>query len=80
VLAGQAAGEPKSGDGRAQMIRTFRSARQWAVKARSQAANQLQSFLVTAPQKLRHRLRGLSTKESSLPRPPASAPAMIPKT
>jgi transposase len=66
VLAGQAAGEPKSGDGRAQMIRTFRSARQWAVKARSQAANQLQSFLVT--------------KESSLPRPPASAPAMIPKT
>ena len=63
VLAGQAAGEPKSGDGRAQMIRTLRSARQSAVKARSQAANQLQSFLVTAPEELRHRLRGLSTKE-----------------
>jgi transposase len=63
VLAGQAAGEPNSGDGRAQMIRTLRSARQSAVKARSQAANQLQSFLVTAPEELRHRLRGLSTKE-----------------
>jgi transposase len=63
VLAGQAAGEPKSGDGRTEMIRTLRSARQSAVKARSQAANQLQSFMVTAPEELRHRLRGLSTKE-----------------
>jgi transposase len=63
VLAGQAAGEPKSGDGRAEMIRTLRSARQSAVKARSQAANQLQSFMVTAPEALRHRLRSLSTKE-----------------
>jgi transposase len=63
VLAGQAVGEPKSGDGRAEMIRTLRSARQSAVKARSQAANQLQSFMVTAPEELRHCLRGLSTKE-----------------
>jgi transposase len=62
VLAGQAAGEPKSGDGRAEMIRAFRSARQSAVKARSQAANQLQSFVVTAPKELRQRLRGLPTK------------------
>jgi transposase len=63
VLAGQAAGEPKSDDGRAEMIRTLRSARQSAVKARSQAANQLQSFVVTAPEGLRYRLRGLSTTE-----------------
>jgi transposase len=63
VLAGEAAGVPRSGDGRAEMIRALRSARQSAVKARSQAANQLQSFLVTAPEELRHRLRGLSTKE-----------------
>jgi transposase len=63
VLAGRAAGEPKSGDGRTEMIRAFRSARRSAVKARSQAANQLQSFVVTAPEGLRHRLRGLSTKE-----------------
>ena len=45
------------------MIRTLRSARQSAVKARSQAANQLQSFMVTAPEELRHCLRGLLTKE-----------------
>jgi transposase len=33
------------------------------VKARSQAANQLQALLVTAPEDLRHRLRRLPTKE-----------------
>jgi transposase len=63
VLAGEALGEPKSGDGRVEMIRTLRSARQSAVKARSQAANQLKALLVTAPEDLRHRLRQLPTKE-----------------
>ena len=36
VLAGEAVGEPKSGDGKVEMIRVLRSARQSAVKARSQ--------------------------------------------
>jgi transposase len=63
VLAGEAAGVPKSGDGRVEMIRTLRSARHSAVKARSQAANQLQGFVVTAPEELRHRLRELTTKK-----------------
>jgi transposase len=63
VLAGEAVGEPKSGDGKVEMIRTLRSARHSAVKARSQAANQLQALLVTAPETLRHRLRELPTKE-----------------
>ncbi len=63
VLAGEAVGEPKSGDGRVEMIRVLRSARRSAVKARSQAANQLRALLVTAPEDLRHRLRQLSTKE-----------------
>jgi transposase len=45
------------------MIRILRSARQSAVKARTQAANQLQALLVTAPEVLRHRLRELPTKE-----------------
>jgi len=63
VLSGEALGEPKSGDGRVEMIRTLRSARHSAVKARSQAANQLKSLLVTAPEELRHRLRELPTKE-----------------
>ena len=45
------------------MIRALRTARRSAVKARTQAANQLQALRVTAPEELRHRLRRLSTKE-----------------
>ena len=63
VLAGEASGVPKSGDGCVEMIRALRAARRSAVKARTQAANQLQSLRVTAPEELRHRLRGLPTKE-----------------
>jgi transposase len=63
VLAGEAAGEPKSADGRVEMMRTLRSARRSAVKTRSQAANQLQGFVVTAPEELRQRLRELTTKK-----------------
>jgi transposase len=63
VLAGETAGEPKSGDGRVEMIRVLRTARRSAVKARTQAANQLRGLRVTAPEALRQRLRGLSTKE-----------------
>jgi transposase len=62
VLAGETAGEPKSGDGHVEMIRVLRAARRSAVKARTQAANQLQGIRVTAPEALRQRLRGLSTK------------------
>ena len=63
VLAGEASGVPKSGDGRVEMIRTLRAARRSAMKARTQAANQLQGLRVTAPEDLLNRLRGLSTKE-----------------
>ena len=63
VLAGEASGVPKSADGRVEMIRTLRTARRSAMKARTQAANQLQALRVTAPEELRKRLRGLSTKE-----------------
>jgi transposase len=63
VLAGETAGKPKSADGRVEMIRVLRAARRSAVKARTQAANQLRGIRVTAPEVLRQRLRGLSTKE-----------------
>jgi transposase len=63
VLADEASGVPKSGDGRVEMIRALRAARRSAMKARTQAANQLQGLRVTAPEQLRHRLSGLSTKE-----------------
>ena len=63
VLAGTAAWRPKDGDGKVEMIRALRVARRSAVKARSQAANQLRALLVTAPEELRARLRGLASKE-----------------
>jgi transposase len=63
VLAGEASGVPKSADGTVEMIRALRAARRSAMKARTQAANQLQGMRVTAPEELRRRLRGLSTKE-----------------
>jgi transposase len=63
VLAGETAGEPKSSDGQVEMIRVLRTARCSAVKARSQAANQLQALRVTAPEKLQRRLCRLSTSE-----------------
>jgi transposase len=63
VLAGEASGAPKSADGRVEMIRALRAARRSAMKARTQAANQLQGLRLTAPEQLRQRLRGLSTME-----------------
>jgi len=63
VLAGESSGVPKSADGTVEMIRALRAARRSAMKARTQAANQLQGLRVTAPEQLRQRLRGLSTKE-----------------
>jgi transposase len=63
VLAGEASGVPKSADGEVEMIRALRAARRSAIKARTQAANQLQALRVTAPEQLRNRLRTLSTKE-----------------
>jgi transposase len=45
------------------MIRALRAARRSAIKARTQASNQLQSLRVTAPEELRQRLRGLPTKK-----------------
>ena len=57
--AGTATGQPKAGDGKVEMIRSLRLARRSAVKARTQAANQLKALLVTAPDGLRAQLRSL---------------------
>src|SRR5215207_5251112 len=58
VLAGTAVGQPKAADGRVEMIRLLRVARRSALKARTQAANQLHALVLTAPDPLRARLRG----------------------
>jgi len=59
VLAGQATGLAKSGDGAVEMIRMFKIAKDSAVKARTQAINQLKAVLVRADPTLRESLNGL---------------------
>ena len=59
ALSGQASGTPKTRDGRVEAIRALRLVRRSAVKARTQAINQLKSLLVTGPADLREQLRPL---------------------
>lgn len=61
--SGKATTTPKAGDGPVEAIRTLLVTRRGAVKARTQAANQLRALVVTAPDDLRSRLRNLSTAE-----------------
>ena len=61
VQASTATGVPKTADGPAEMVRVLHVVRRSAVKARTQAANQLRALLVTAPEELKAELRGLST-------------------
>ena len=60
VLAGVATGTQKAGDGRVEMIRMLKIARDSAVKARTQSLNQIRALLVTAPAELRESLAGLT--------------------
>lgn len=63
ALSGTATGTPKSGTGTAEMVRVLRVARRSALKARTQAANQLHALRDTAPAEVRERLRPLRTAE-----------------
>ncbi|BBA99364.1 putative transposase [Actinacidiphila reveromycinica] len=59
VLSGRAAGIPKSRDGVVEAVRVLRLARRSAVKARTQAMNQIRGLLVSAPAMLREQVAGL---------------------
>lgn len=61
ALSGRAAGIPKSRDGQVEAIRALRVTRRSAVKARTQAINQLRALSLTGPAELREQLRDLST-------------------
>ena len=61
VLAGVADATPKSGKGEVEMIRMLKSTKNSAVKARTQAVNQMKALVVTAPAELRETLDGLTT-------------------
>ena len=62
ALNGQASGVPKSGDGPVEGIRMLCVARRSAIKARTQAINQIHALVVTAPDQVKHPLTGLSPK------------------
>ena len=61
VLCGEATIRPKSADGPVEAIRLLHATRRSAVKARTQAINQLKGHLVTVPEQVAAPLRGLAT-------------------
>ena len=85
VLAGDATAAPKSHNGLVEALRGVMVARRSAVKARTQAGNQLRSLVVTAPDRpprraafaatwrVRHPLRGLSADRGGLASPSPQA-------
>ncbi|HET9519229.1 MAG TPA: IS110 family transposase [Actinoplanes sp.] len=63
ALAGERTGTPKQRDGRVEALRNLRLARRSAVEQRADAQRQIKSLIVTAPDELRTRLRGLGANE-----------------
>jgi transposase len=63
VLSGEASCTPKAKTGPAEGIRALRVARRGAVKASTQATNQLRDLILTAPDALRARMRALPRGE-----------------
>ena len=63
VASGRATGTPKTRSGTVEAIRTLRIARRSAVKARTQAMNQIRGLLVAAPAALREQVGDLPRTE-----------------
>ena len=63
VQSGEANGAPKTADGSVEAIRLLSVARRSAIKARTQAANQMHAVVTTAPAELRTTVAGLNTKQ-----------------
>jgi transposase len=76
VLSKRATTTAKTGDGPVEMLRMFKLARTSAVKARTQAVNQLKAVIVSADPALRDTLTGLTT--TALIRHCASLPDTAP--
>ncbi|UKA56883.1 IS110 family transposase [Arthrobacter sp. FW306-2-2C-D06B] len=60
ALAGRGTATPKARDGAVESLRVLRSERSTAMRARVAVMNQIQSFLVSAPEPLRAKYRGLT--------------------
>ncbi len=61
VLAERGISTPKTKDGPVECLRVLRTARTSAIKARTIAINQIRSLLVSAPETIRSKYRGLHT-------------------
>jgi transposase len=81
VLSGRAAGAPKWRDGNVEAIRALLVAKRSAREGRLRAIHQMRQLSYTAPDQLRCRLKGLSTKEfvteSATMRPRVSADPVL---
>ena len=62
VQSGEATATPKSHDGPVEALRALKMVQRSANKARTQALNQLHALVLTAPEELRGKLRGLNTR------------------
>jgi transposase len=83
ALAGERTGTPKQRDGRVEALRNLRVARRSAVEQRADTQRQIKALIVTAPDELRARLRGLSVKQlitACASRRPDRADAATPAT
>lgn len=63
VLAGDATTIPKVSTGKVEAVRVLHIARRSAVKAKTQAANQIKDLVVTAPEPIRRQLKDRSTRQ-----------------
>ena len=63
VLSGEATATPKAHDGAVEALRALKVVQRSANKSRTQTMNQLRNLVVTAPDELRDKLRGLPSKQ-----------------
>lgn len=63
VLSGEATAIPKTGDGPIEAVRALHIARTSAIKAKTQAGNQIRDLITTGPTGLRERLHPLTTRQ-----------------
>ena len=66
VLSGEATVVPKNKNGIVESIRAIHIVRRSAVKARTQAGNQIKDLVLTAPDAIRDELRPLNTRQRAL--------------
>lgn len=63
VLSGEADATPKDSTGLVEAVRVLHLTRRSAVKAKTQAGNQIKDLVVTAPESVRNELRSLTTTQ-----------------